>query len=371
MHKFRLRMKQELAERLQILRGVTTPSAVQFKKDMLRLFVAHGGSIATRQMLLIALPNGDWRSRDVQHFVAPGAHIDREAILKSLTAGIMYALASAQPPMYPRRRWTGSDLACDSLGILEACHQLLSTSMRRFVLSFMSPGAALQLSNELDRRRAAGQHWSATALLALEDLGDVPNRDALAAAAAGQPGVADSSGAAATNDFARVNAMHRREALTWTESDPLGPLIVIRLVMEPLRKYLKYQLDTSAEEWELAEQGRLAQALRDGEPLRGARRYRLSEAALGHHEEELYRQVIHLLRTPEMWTCVPQKNRAVEFRAMAFMMASRVGCAVEQLLRHDRRQCAVRMFGVLADERVAEEIEGLPFFAASRMSRAA
>ena len=58
---------------------------------------------------------------------------DRNAIFTRLTSGLLTALLSSRPGLYPRHRWTGCDLATDDVGIVEACHSLPSTTYRRFV----------------------------------------------------------------------------------------------------------------------------------------------------------------------------------------------------------------------------------------------
>ena len=56
--------------------------------------------------------------------------------------------------------------------------------------------------------------------------------------------------------FAAINARNRREALKWTESEPLGDLIMARLIIEPLRAYLKAHFVVGSAKWEKLQQGR-------------------------------------------------------------------------------------------------------------------
>ena len=89
-------------------------------------------------MLLAVFPNGDWRSKRVEHYVGNVAieSLNRDAVAERMAAGMLVALCNSSPRLYPRSRWTGADLATDDLGILECVHRLLSTSYFRFVASF-------------------------------------------------------------------------------------------------------------------------------------------------------------------------------------------------------------------------------------------
>ena len=133
LRRFRRCLKDEIASRLQIILGRPPVEAVAYKK--------RGKNLAVRRVLLAVCPNGDWRAQQVQYYV--GAHLesqaDRDSILTHLTSGLLTALLSSRPGLYPRHRWTGCDLATDDLGIIAACHSLLSTIYRRFVHRALDP----------------------------------------------------------------------------------------------------------------------------------------------------------------------------------------------------------------------------------------
>ena len=130
MVKFRRCLYEEIKLRLHILPGRCPPSAVDFKKKVVRLFCSHGASLVTRRMLLAVFPNGDWRSKRVEHYVGNVAieSLNRDAVAERMAAGMLVALCNSSHRLYPRSRWTGADLATDDLGILECVHRLLSTS---------------------------------------------------------------------------------------------------------------------------------------------------------------------------------------------------------------------------------------------------
>ena len=50
------------------------------------------------------------------------------------------AFTSHPPSMYPRHRWTGADIACDEIAVMEVAHRLFSTTFARFVWSYQRGG---------------------------------------------------------------------------------------------------------------------------------------------------------------------------------------------------------------------------------------
>jgi len=203
-----------------------------------------------------------WRSDRIECYLPAGTAgaLDRERVLNHMTAGLITALCSSQPELYVRHRWTGSELATDDLGILESCHQLLSTTFRRFVIHYQ-PALAKQLPA-------------------------VPTRPALQMGPE-PPSLCDSSGPAdpkapekdEKDSHAAVNAKNRQMAFAWTSSKPLGKLVLSRLVMEPLRQLLSEQFRVSGAEWAKQQECLVAKAFEDGSDPARARQYRLAIAA--------------------------------------------------------------------------------------------
>ena len=142
---FRQCLRDEIASRLRILQGTPPRDATAYKKRSLMVFASHGAGTTTRRALLALCPNGDWRSFEVEFYVAAGSppeHQPREHVIEHLSNGLVVALASAQPLIYNRNKWSGSDLTKDDLGIFECVHRSLSTSCVRFCASHLSGSAA-------------------------------------------------------------------------------------------------------------------------------------------------------------------------------------------------------------------------------------
>ena len=197
------------------------------------------------------------RSHRIECYLPAGTEgaVDRDKILNHMTAGLITALCSTQPELYVRHRWTGSELATDDLGILESCHQLLSTTSRRFVLAYQ-PALAKTLPARPLQQPAAIQD---------ADIGG---------AGAEREGEREEG-----DNHAAVNARNRQIAFGWTSSQPLGKLVLSRLIMEPLRQLLSEQFRISGAEWAKQQECLVAKAIGAGLDPTRARQYRLSIAA--------------------------------------------------------------------------------------------
>ena len=100
--------------------------------------------------------------------------------------------------------------------------------------------------------------------------------------------------------FAELNAAHRRNALKWVAAKPLGTLILMRLVMEPLRILLQHQLSIAGEEWERKQRANLLAAVGPGGGPAVDRDYPICVAALGDLEREFFVHILALLQLPRM-----------------------------------------------------------------------
>lgn len=374
MGKFRQCLMDEIDSRLEILHGRPSPEAVAHKEAVFRLFVAHGRHLAVRRLLLAMCPNGDWRSPKVQYYVPLGAGPapDRPTILRHLTTGLVTALCSCRPEIYPNHRWTGCDLATDDLGRIEAVHQLLSTTYRRFVAEYQAGWVGLRPP------MATGSSADLVGLAPLEDApalapgssvapygGDLTNVAAGAGEVAGAQqswGSPDTAGLqpGEATDWARINAAHRRHASMWLSQDPFAFIVLQRLVLEPLRQLLTEQFRIAAAAWETEQQCRAAAALERGEAGINLRQYRLPMAAGGHFEAPLKQQVELLWASPSLWALIPVEKYTISFRALCFKCISRLACTSHQLLEWPHKCFPIQLFILIERPELAPNLAELP-----------
>ena len=166
MTRFRAALRAEIDSRLEVLNGNPPAEAIAYKKRVMRLFVSHGSAVATRRALLALCPNGEWRAPKVQYYVRSSTSQPRSraAILEHVTSGVMVALASAQPALYNRSKWTGCDLAVDDLRVFEAVHRLFEHDLLPLLRQLCewpqgnATSRAWQTVGALQRSRRAEHH---------------------------------------------------------------------------------------------------------------------------------------------------------------------------------------------------------------------
>ena len=370
MSRFRRALRQEIESRLDIKEGYPSPDATRYKKMMLRVFSAPGDTSDSRRALLAMIPNGDWRSAKVEYLVRPGGPFkieDRDDILQHLVDGLTLALAASQPSVYNRSKWCGSDVAVNDLGLFEGVHRLLSTTYARFCAGYMQSATAKMYLDAAEVLR----FYDAKPDLQVLDQDQGGGEPEIGPSAqtnsfgGGAPSNA-SSGAAqeGANAWAIENASRRRKAMSWIRQGCLGPLILLRTLMEPLRQYLAVQFHHASMKWDLREQGKVAVAQESGHIY--TRQLRVVSVAEGSYDHAFEQHVKILFNAdPEtcLWQVMPPSCHTVTQRALAFRCVSRIGCAFRKLLSSRHRRFPIRMFLLLAKPDLAT-----PTFAQMRTS---
>lgn len=363
MGRFRAALKQEIESRFAVRYGRPSRDALSYKRQIVRLFVNHGANLATRQVLLALCPNGDWRKPVVEYYQTPGLGQPEteEGMLEHTTAGLVTALCASQPHIYPRHRWTGADLAVDALAVFEACHGLLSSTYRRFAASFECGSKASAL--------LGSRHFSHVDQAGFAPIADKPQTSAMVDHRGGQAPAGSAGGAPDGNPlgnaqadghaWAEVNATHRRLALNWVHTKPLGSLIVIRTVMEPLRALLAQQFRTAGHEWDTEQKAKLLEQASEGKPAE--RDYRLTVAAEGTDEALFFERVgLLFAESGELWRTMPTTEFTTSKRCLAFRMVARAACLVHRLLAHPHQQYPVKLFRLLKRPELGAEFAEEP-----------
>lgn len=361
MARFRACLREEVASRFEVRYGSPPMEAVQYKKRIFQLFVSHGSQLAMRRVFLALCPNGDWRSPRVEYYVPPTSHHSEAELLEHVTSGLIAALCSSQPGVYPRSRWTGADLAIDCLGVMEACHRLLSTTFFRFAASYETGWRGKQL---LDSAKKLAQNLGG----ASESM-ENPQPEVASDPSAGDTGgevVSDEAAAiaeatqGAAAGFAAVNAAHRRIAAKWLETRPFGRLVLQRVVMEPLRQLHRRQFEVASDGWEMAQRAQALRASKVGKTGFGMRDYRLCVAASGKDEKRFFDTLGALLGPSPIWSTLPIASYTVAFSSLAFRLISRAGCAIHELLAHRHQKFPFQLFRLLHEPELAQELSEVP-----------
>lgn len=158
-----------------------------------------------------------------------------------------------------------------------------------------------------------------------------------------------------------MNANRRRDAFRWLAGKPFGHLVLQRVLMEPLRQLLSDQLRVASADWEKGEQCKVAQSLESGTSgEQMSRRYRLSIAASCDNEQHVMKQMKLLWKEPALWIAIPPECYIVDFRGLAFRCLSKLACSTYQLLQTPHKQFPVRLFLLLEQPELADEMARAP-----------
>ena len=140
-----------------------------------------------------------------------------------------------------------------------------------------------------------------------------------------------------------MNAKDRKAGLAFCKSRPLGKLILMRIVLEPLRNYLSEQFRLASADFDKKEEAKLAAAKLRGSPAPN-RRYRVTEIADGSIDERFCEALRFSFQAAELWAIVPPAEQTVGMRALTFKMLARSGATFEQLLASEHRKAPWRTF---------------------------
>eukprot|EP00971_Amphidinium_carterae_P350149 6491405-Amphidinium_carterae.2 len=234
---FRRCLVTEIKEKLKVYYGPPPEAARLYREKLMSLFWTAGSKLLVHRMLLSKLPNGMWSESDEVQLYLPLAkqgQIDKAAVSKSIEAALMFVLTGTKPHLFPRHRWTGSDLSVEELGRVECIHKLLTATWRRFMVanSKLHRGTAAPALEVLHGM----QHNAEVSASGLDSL----NASGLLAVNMDSSEVLESivtSAGAEKERSADMHAQDRQKGHDWLRSDqhsPLSMLILLRVTMQPL-----------------------------------------------------------------------------------------------------------------------------------------
>eukprot|EP00971_Amphidinium_carterae_P068171 1349634-Amphidinium_carterae.1 len=349
---FRQAMREEISSRLQILHGVISEDAKQHKLRVMRVMYG-GGSKSLSQMVLLAyLPNGDWRSHHIEHLLpaSSSGSYDKSGIASTMEEGICQALVGRRPKVWPRHRWTGSEIATEELTLMECIHKLLSTSYVRFLKKMKAPQPLpqthgdkpyadcldLNLSSNVDQQSDV---LGAQATLMDEQLGEA---DVLG----------DSGGD--IGDYAKQNDAYRQKAQAWLADGPTDRLCLCRMAMEPLRHLLQSQFEVCSSDWELQQRAAVAKDIMDGVADEGQgvgcqRQFMATIAAEKVLENSYFAELQVLWQDQDVWLLISERSKTIAFNNLAFRVLGRQGGLIQSTIGDAHDSFPLLVFTLLKD----------------------
>lgn len=345
-------LRSVVRERLVVLRGQPSLECRLFQRQLLRLCLARGGRLAQKRLALMTLPNGNWARHDrIEVFVPPGLAYDRERIAAVVADSLEAVLVPGAFRVYPRNRWTQVDLAFDEFCLLEGVHGLASVVYPLWAAETASAASVRRFGHEAGRAPPAEPAESGVALG--DRLGGSGAREEFAVErSAPEAEAGDGIGDSARQE----NDHHRRQALEWLASRPLGRALLVRQCMEPLRRLVHSYLYIGSSVWETEQAAALAAALQNqAEP--SDRRFVLVECAQQGLEHKFSADCSMLLQVAGLWNdLIPAADQTLAMRGLAFRMLSSAEALVYETIGMQHKTAPVKLFGMLADHRVASEV---------------
>ena len=313
------------------------------------------------------LPNGDWTKRTIVEFYPPH-FMNRDDINPRMVAHIFSCVMvklflPATLVLYAMHHWTGYNVSLDQQGGLDACHGLMQRTVKRF----------LARGGKSVDRATQGKGGQKKNLAVPDGNEPVPIADAAPGAAAGAGGdggktdeswaagdpTASGSGPKTDQDWAEVNSKRREETKAFWETSPFWMIVICRVILQPIFLLQKEYLKRAGPLWEMRQQAKVARCVNQGHATGGSRQYRALLTAENVSENVCMDSIRVLFSGPSPWEylfdTVPQAL-TVRGRALAFRMASRSGCALEELVLLPHRGYPWKALRMINEPSLAETV---------------
>ena len=322
---FRQALYEEIQDRLVILPGRCSPEADQHKEAILELFFAEvpGGLAATVQLLFSA--NGDWRNAKAVEFhyeAHTGARPSHDSIVAQVTSGLLAALMSRRPRLWPRHRWTGFKGALSDISLIESVHGLLQPTYQRFVDKIQRSSSDTGGDSRAGRSSTEeGGGLGAQAAAASLNTPTSRSRAQGAAAASIPEGPAAD---ARPMSWADENSRDRAQAVSWLATDRLAHLLLMSIAAGPLDHLMYKHLQLAGKEHKEQQQYSVASKILKGREAN--LQHRVQVAASGALEEEFYQELHQTFGTPSTWKVLPEQSLTVSFQGFFLQGHGPHGC---------------------------------------------
>ena len=301
-----------------------------------------------RRATLLSFANTSWEVKGTIGHDTPRVGLDMQEqekmklwIANRLTA----ALVGSGPGAFPGRNWTGAESAPSWIGVLDLVHGLLPICFLRWHASALG---TKDIKGDVGKVVERGED---AAGLAVEDA-DEPM--------VAQPGggeVVDEEqeeevrGDVPEHEIQRKeNERFRRTALSWMSSRRcvVAEMARVRLVLEPLRKYVGNLLFEAGQEWDKAEMRRAFNGLAEGSPST-PRSYRFLNSYKCTWENGLLDDAFACLFSEEFWATIPRCARTTDMEQITCRQFVRTCCKAYNLKQEHLGYPWV-LFGLLDDD---------------------
>jgi len=314
---------------------------------------------ARQRLVLSKLFNGDLQNSDhIDHWTTD-LEPSRELILKAFVDFGVPALLPSKPPLFPRGKWTNSELRIDWFGLIDAHHCLLWPTVRVW-LERMGVKVDDPLPTKILDNSTIGWgdffHSGCLSDLGPDPVqpGPVPLEDIEAMGP--QPDLTEGQ-QPATNEQQKDEWLEKRKQwrkrfLSWGRSVPGPSLVMIRRAISPSVQLTYDLLALVGDKWEKREQLKWVDEQERSYACLEAHRGTLLEPFWAGMEEEF-----HLLASD---SALPSQAYTRRYQTLLFRMLSGIGTAMALHIQTRWQSYPIRLFGLIDGVDDSEAISECP-----------
>ena len=159
LQKFRAVLRRSLLKRMVVTDVPCSREAELHKQECMRIFAGRGKDLLVRLIASRMFPTGDWRRQDAVEVYTrsmPSTPEEKAQLMNKVADGIVFFTTYGGFPTYAAHRWTGADLAIDSLGLLESISCSFSHAYTDWCDTFLRADKAREAMEATTRRAGVG-----------------------------------------------------------------------------------------------------------------------------------------------------------------------------------------------------------------------
>lgn len=323
-----------IEDRLQIHVGAPPGGRVaQYREAVYDLFLKlpHGQHSKKRKhihfiqrLVLSTFLNGDLQDTRNVHMWTLAFWPNREHILAMFKKYVVPCLLPCKAPLFPRSRWTNTELAIDYFGLLTSHHNLLLPTVQLWIKTNVKPQELVSTGGWADVLADPGD----SGLPPLEDEGEAEDEP--------HPAKVDDD-QSQKNRWIQMRKQNRKKFRWWVEMQPGPTLVIMRVASSPVVNLTHALLHRAGVDWERKEQ----QHLVNGEP----RSYRVLEAFRGTDLKTFFAEINHLFHRAVLELADGDMLR--RHQVLLFRMLSSYRTSIASYIGLRWRAFPVRLFGLL------------------------
>lgn len=282
---------------------------------------------ARQRIVLSHFFNGDLEDAEHIDFWTTALNPSKEQILQDFWAWVVPALVPSKADLFPRGKWTNSELCIDWFALIDCHHQLLGPTVSAWLGVTVAGSSAVEGDSD--------------ALLSLESdphtLGDLVLQDAVESENEAEHAPLAAEKEDKSTEWAKKRQTFRKRFQEWSAASPAASLVVMRIAITPSINFTYALLNLVGEKWEKEQQKKL---------LSGEKRsYPVLEAARGTLLQDFWRGMKAAFHTAAV--AIPSQCWTRTFQVLLFKMLSCIGTAMAVHVQVRWQSFPVRLFSLL------------------------